>query len=32
LRAIVEGDLRQLEQRADDLRAPWTPGRIPRRE
>jgi photosystem II stability/assembly factor-like uncharacterized protein len=32
LRTIVEGDLRQLEQRADDLRAPWSPGRIPRLE
>ncbi len=29
LRAIIDGDLKALEAKADALGAPWTPGRIP---
>ena len=29
LRAIIDGDLRALETKAEQLGAPWTPGRIP---
>ncbi len=29
LRGLVEGDLRRLEERAEALGAPWTPGRVP---
>ncbi len=29
LRAIIEGDLKALETKADELGAPWSPGRIP---
>jgi hypothetical protein len=30
LRALIETDLRGLEERADSAGAPWTPGRLPR--
>ena len=29
LRALVEGDLRKLEQAMEQAGAPWTPGRVP---
>jgi hypothetical protein len=29
LRAIIEGDLKSLEEKAERAGAPWTPGRIP---
>jgi photosystem II stability/assembly factor-like uncharacterized protein len=32
LRALIETDLRSIEERADAAGAPWTPGRLPRWE